>query len=344
MKTTGAFLLALLLLVPAIAFADEAKDTAAAETGHEGWYADFDEAAKVAKEQGKDLLVDFTGSDWCGWCIKLKKEVFDHAEFSDAAAKDYVFVALDYPRGDEAKAKVPNPARNQELVQKYGVTGFPTILLMTPDGTVYGRTGYKAGGPGPYVTHLSELRTKGKADLAEVQAFREKYDAATAEEKGALRVTAAEKLAALSPDSPCRTGYADVVKTSLSAEGVSAEQKAEAVRALFKANIADAEVEKAAQALDPKNEAGLYELAVNARVGHTQKSDIESNLKLIEELDAMGPLKDKKIAVNLYVNAAFWNVKFLSNQEQAKVWAQKAKDLGVEDARLSAFLDQILGS
>ena len=64
----------------------------------EGWVADFDVAVKQAREQGKHLLVDFTGSDWCGWCIKLHDEVFAKEAFLKAAQEKYVLVALDFPR------------------------------------------------------------------------------------------------------------------------------------------------------------------------------------------------------------------------------------------------------
>ena len=61
----------------------------------EGWIADFDEAVKLAKAEKKDLFVDFTGSDWCGWCKKLDAEVFSKEEFLTAAKKSFVLVALD---------------------------------------------------------------------------------------------------------------------------------------------------------------------------------------------------------------------------------------------------------
>lgn len=121
------------------------------------WYADYDEAVKVAEAEGKDLLVDFTGSDWCGWCIRLHNEVFQHETFWKAAQEDFVLVALDFPRSEEARAKVPNPGRNNELKTLHGIRGFPTVLLMTPEGDVYGRTGYQRGGAEPYVKHLHEL-------------------------------------------------------------------------------------------------------------------------------------------------------------------------------------------
>src|SRR5262249_16992346 len=83
-----------------------------------GFRADFDEAVNVAKEEHKDLLVDFTGSDWCIWCKKLHSEVFDFDSFLDGADEKFVLVALDYPHSDEAKKLVPNAKRNDELMKK----------------------------------------------------------------------------------------------------------------------------------------------------------------------------------------------------------------------------------
>src|SRR5262245_30386000 len=114
--------------------APESKKDAAHEA--DPWIADFDKAAELAKKEGKDLFVDFTGSDWCIWCQRLHEEVFKFDSFLDAEEKEYVLVSLDFPNSDEAKKRVPNPARNAELAQKYRIGGYPTILLMTSSGDV----------------------------------------------------------------------------------------------------------------------------------------------------------------------------------------------------------------
>jgi thioredoxin-related protein len=153
------------------------------------WLTDLDEAKKVAAKEKKDILVDFTGSDWCGWCIKLKKEVFDLPAF-EVATKKFVLVELDFPnkkpQSDEVKAK------NRAAQQKYGITGFPSILLMDAQGEVYARTGYQAGGPEKYVAHLQELSKQntpeGKKALA--------AEAKVASEAGAKRAAASAKVKA----------------------------------------------------------------------------------------------------------------------------------------------------
>ena len=133
-----------------------------AVAGGEGWSSDFEAAKKQAAETKKDLLIDFTGSDWCGWCIKLNKEVFSQEPFKAGVKDKFVLVELDYPR-DKSKLSAATLKQNEELAKKYPISGYPTILLTDADGKPYAATGYKAGGPEAYVKHLDELRAKKAA-------------------------------------------------------------------------------------------------------------------------------------------------------------------------------------
>jgi len=135
--------------------AQEAAKPAAEAVNPSIWTTDFDAALKEAATSKRLVLVDFTGSDWCGWCIKLDEEVFDKAEFKAAAPKDFVLVKLDFPQ----KKKLPagEKERNDALQKKYVVQGFPTILMLDGSGKVLGKTGYRDGGPVPYLSHLKEL-------------------------------------------------------------------------------------------------------------------------------------------------------------------------------------------
>lgn len=139
--------------------------TPLAAIGAEGWLTDFEAAKKKAAAEKKDILVDFTGSDWCGWCIKLDKEVFSTEAFK--AQKDFVLVALDFPRRKEIPAD--QKAKNEALMRQWGVRGFPTIILTNASGEAYARTGYQAGGPEKYLPHLAELRKQNTA--AGIKAF-----------------------------------------------------------------------------------------------------------------------------------------------------------------------------
>ncbi|MBT8043645.1 MAG: thioredoxin family protein [Verrucomicrobiae bacterium] len=128
-----------------------------ATAGGDNWMTDFEAAKKKAAAENKDLLVDFTGSDWCGWCIKLVDQVFKHDSFKKGVADKFVLVELDFPR-DKSKVDEATQKQNAALQKKYGVRGFPTILLLDPEGRPFGQTGYREGGPEKYLAHLDDLR------------------------------------------------------------------------------------------------------------------------------------------------------------------------------------------
>jgi thiol-disulfide isomerase/thioredoxin len=119
------------------------------------WITDFALAKERAAAENKSILMDFTGSDWCGWCIRLHDEVFDFPEFQEYAEKNLILLELDFPRGKRLPPALV--AQNEELQERFAVEGFPTILLLDAEGRPFGKTGYQAGGPVAYVEHLTEL-------------------------------------------------------------------------------------------------------------------------------------------------------------------------------------------
>jgi thioredoxin-related protein len=121
----------------------------------EGWVTDMDAALTTAKTEGKYLLLNFTWSDWCGWCIKLKDEVFSKPEFKEYAEKELIAVELDFPRRKELPAETQE--QNRKLADKYGIRGYPTVLVLSPEGEVVARTGYRPGGADAYVKHLTSI-------------------------------------------------------------------------------------------------------------------------------------------------------------------------------------------
>ena len=138
----------------------------AALAGGKDWSSDFAASKKQAAEAKKDLLIDFTGSDWCGWCIKLNDEVFKLEPFKAGVKDTFVLVEIDFPK-DKSKLSEETQKQNAELGKKYAVQGYPTILLCDAEGRPYAATGYQEGGPEKYVTHLNELRgNKAKRDEA----------------------------------------------------------------------------------------------------------------------------------------------------------------------------------
>jgi thioredoxin-related protein len=127
----------------------------AGEGSGAAWMTDFEAAKARAAEENKPLLLDFTGSDWCGWCIKLDDEVFSQEAFKDYAAESLVLVELDFPRKKEQSDALK--AQNEALKKKYGIRGFPTIVILSPDGELVEKTGYRRGGAEAYVEHIKEI-------------------------------------------------------------------------------------------------------------------------------------------------------------------------------------------
>ena len=130
------------------------------------WVNEYEKAKKTAAAEGRDLLMDFTGSDWCSWCIKLHKEVFDLEAFKTAAPKNFVLVELDFPN-DKSKLSKELQEQNAKLQTQFAIQGFPSIVLTDAGGRPYAQTGYQPGGADVYLKHLDELRAvKTKRDAA----------------------------------------------------------------------------------------------------------------------------------------------------------------------------------
>jgi thiol-disulfide isomerase/thioredoxin len=169
----------------------------------EGWVTDFEAAKKTAAEGKKDLLLDFTGSDWCPPCIKLTQEVLSQESFIASAKEKFVLVELDFPR---KKVLAPElKAQNQALQKQYQIKGYPTIILCDATGKPYAKTGFRPGGPEKYTEHLDELHSiRVKRDEAFAKADAAKTDA----EKAAFLVEGLKALDEELVDSD----YGDIVK------------------------------------------------------------------------------------------------------------------------------------
>ena len=119
------------------------------------WVSDIAKAQAEAKASHKLLLLDFTGSDWCIWCKKLDAEVFSQPEFQNYAKEHLVLMAVDFPRQNPL-----SPAwkkQNAELAEKFGIQGFPTIVVLNGDGKQVGELGYQPGGAPAFVQELQKL-------------------------------------------------------------------------------------------------------------------------------------------------------------------------------------------
>jgi len=122
----------------------------------EEWLTDYKAALQQAEKENKMLLMDFTGSDWCGWCIKLDKEVFSKSEFKDYAKKNLVLLKLDFPRSKPQTAEIKK--QNEELSRTFRIGGYPTIIVLDSKGKQIGQLGYKEGGPAVFLAELDKFK------------------------------------------------------------------------------------------------------------------------------------------------------------------------------------------
>ncbi|MFN0069757.1 MAG: thioredoxin family protein [Limisphaerales bacterium] len=148
----------LITLAAAALFALQAMASEAA------WLTSLPDALATAKKEDKVVLIDFTGSDWCGWCIKMKKDSLDRKEFTEWAAKHAVLVEIDFP--DKKKQSDDLKKANEALKKKYDIEGFPTYVLLDATGKEIGRqVGYLEGGPAAFIKKIEGWKAKsaGKA-------------------------------------------------------------------------------------------------------------------------------------------------------------------------------------
>jgi protein disulfide-isomerase len=120
------------------------------------WLTDFDAARTQAQAENKMLLINFTGSDWCPPCLMLHREVFSQPEFVEYAASHLVLLEVDFPRTKEQTGA--QKAANEKLAERFGIYGFPTVIVLDPRGKKVGELGYMQGGPEAFIAALEKLR------------------------------------------------------------------------------------------------------------------------------------------------------------------------------------------
>ncbi len=143
---------------PAEKASEEVESAELVETsGYEPgtWITDYQLALGYSEALSRPVLINFTGSDWCPWCFKLRDEVFIQPEFDSYAKDNLILLTIDFPQ----KKKLPEAeaSSNDALAKQFGIEGFPTILLVNAEGDILAKTGYQRGGAEFYVKHLQEL-------------------------------------------------------------------------------------------------------------------------------------------------------------------------------------------
>ena len=129
------------------------------------WYTDVNKAIELSEKQKKPIMLFFTGSDWCGWCIKLQNEVFKQEAFVKWANQNVILVELDYPRRKSLDPQMQQ--QNAQMQQLFQVRGYPTVFFVNPeqkDGKVnlqqLGKAGYMAGGAETWINTVNAFVKK----------------------------------------------------------------------------------------------------------------------------------------------------------------------------------------
>ena len=253
------------------------------------WMTDLEAAKAKAAAENKAVLVDFTGSDWCGWCIRLRKQVLDTPAFETYAKDKFVLMEVDVPQNPKFDQKLLQ--RNRQICDQYNVSGFPTILVITPKGDVVGGfSGYVAStaeAAKPLDAALANAALLAKADTQQgseqVATLTKAYNSLpedVQENAAALR----QRIIALDTDDTSGMKRLQRVKdqrTALQRDISNAATAAEAI----------AIVDKALPTAEPENKAGMLQIKFQIMFMSAQTVD---DIKAAAEVMRQGIEADPK--------------------------------------------------
>lgn len=117
------------------------------------WKYNFENAKKIASEEGKNIVMIFSGSDWCAPCMRLEKNIWQSEEFKKESAEKWVLLKLNFPRKKANQLSEEQTNHNRALAEKYNREGsFPLVIIMQPDGKILGKLGFKNVDPKEYIS------------------------------------------------------------------------------------------------------------------------------------------------------------------------------------------------
>ena len=322
---------------------------ARAQDGHDLWEVDYDKALELAAKSGKDLLVDFSGSDWCGWCQKLDKEVFSQDLFKENAPKDYILVVLDFPRDEALKAKIKNSERNQALVKQFNVRGYPTVLLMDSTGTPYAQKGYQQGGPEAYLKHLTELKNSPVGEKINKMAAK-LASARTDDAKSAAlqEILTYDKEIKEDRENARYFGinfqqFQGVVEESFSWKTAdNGDMKLMAVDFLLERGVTGPKLHQAIKELDPNNDKGYLEKFMMAELnGKMSSKDWKGAIAFVESFVGSFNFSegDNDTVARYYAGYA---ANQLGDKEKARLFYKEALASNPADPRLKTAIERNL--
>jgi thioredoxin-related protein len=125
------------------------------------WQTDLEAAKKLATDQDKNIIIVFSGSDWCAPCIKLDKNIWQSDAFKNQSANDWILLKADFPRKKANELSKDHTANNRKLAEKYNIEGsFPLVVLVDKNGKVLGKMGFKNVSPEEYIKMIHALEIK----------------------------------------------------------------------------------------------------------------------------------------------------------------------------------------
>ncbi|MDH7445684.1 thioredoxin family protein [Aquimarina sp. 2201CG14-23] len=126
------------------------------------WKYDFEEATALAKEKNQNIVLLFTGSDWCPPCIKLERKIFSDPKFKDFADENFIWVKADFPKRKKNRLSEVQQEKNMQLAERYNKRMvFPVILVINNEGKVLGATGYRKMSAKRYMELLTTFNSFG---------------------------------------------------------------------------------------------------------------------------------------------------------------------------------------
>jgi protein disulfide-isomerase len=162
LTTVILFALGLGLFGGLVASSKQRSRGGASSQAESAWVTDYKKAQEAAKVSHKLLLLNFTGSDWCGYCFQLDRAILKRPEFKDYASKNLVLEEVDFPRhgGPRWTAQSAEVKKqNEGLAERYQIEGFPTLVVLNGDGkTVWRYDGLYTGGLAAFLAELDKVR------------------------------------------------------------------------------------------------------------------------------------------------------------------------------------------
>ncbi len=146
------------LLVASVSGVLWAHDT---ESPRDGWHTDLEKGKKLAQQEGKDLLIKFTRSQGCGWCLKLEKEVISQTSFKEQMSQNYILVIINYPR-DHRQWSPEFKKRHEQLKKYYHVNHLPNLVFADANGRPYESKSYRNQNPEVYFKEIIKIHDQRK--------------------------------------------------------------------------------------------------------------------------------------------------------------------------------------